>query len=81
MAHGGQKMNPRDCTLECVKGGSKYAIVSKGKVYEVVNQGTAGLAEQAGRTVNVTGEISADGKSITVSKIAPPAVRTKKSSK
>src|SRR5437867_11800900 len=69
MAHGGKKVSAHDCTLACVKNGSKYAVVSRGKVYEVSNQDAAGLAEHAGHTAKVTGEVSADGKSITVSKI------------
>ena len=79
MAHGGQKVSAHDCTLACVKNGAKYAVVSGGKVYEVSNQDAAGLAEHAGHTVKVTGEVSADGKSITVSKIEMAAAKTKKS--
>jgi hypothetical protein len=73
MKHEGQKVSARDCTLECVKGGSKYVFVSKGKVYEVKNQDLKDLEVHAGHTVKLTGEVAADGKSITVSKIAMPA--------
>ena len=79
MAHGAQKMSAHDCTLACVKNGSKYAVVSRGKVYEVSNQDAAGLSEHAGHTVKVTGEVSADGKSITVSKIEMAAAKKKNS--
>lgn len=64
------KGSPRECTLACVKGGSKYAFVSKGKVYEISNQDFAGLEEHAGHQVSLTGTKSADGKSIAVDKIA-----------
>jgi len=72
MAHEGKKLNARDCTLECVKGGSKYVFVSEGKVYEITNQELKDLQVHAGHTVNLTGEMAADGKSITVSTIVMP---------
>jgi hypothetical protein len=59
----------RDCTLACVKAGGKYVFVSQGKVYQIQNQDHAGLNEHAGHAVKLTGEMSSDGKSITVSKI------------
>jgi len=70
MKHEGKKVSARDCTLECVKSGSKYAFVSKGKIYEVKNQDLKDLQVHAGHTVKLTGDVAADGKSITVSKIA-----------
>ena len=70
MAHGGKKVSARDCTLECVKGGGKYVFVSKGKVYEIENQDRKDLAEHAGHPIKLTGEMSADGKSVKVDKIA-----------
>lgn len=69
MEHGGKKMSARECTEACVKEGSKYVFVSKGKVYNIENQDGAGLQEHAGHTVKLTGEMSADGKSVKVSKI------------
>lgn len=72
------KGSPRECTLACVKGGSKYAFVSRGKVLEVANQDFAGLEEHAGHHVKLTGTKSADGKSITVSKIEMTAAKPKK---
>src|SRR3954466_721259 len=73
MAHEGKKMSARDCTLECAKGGSKYVFISKGKVYEVKNHDLKDLQVHAGHNVNLSGEMAADGKSITVSKIVMPA--------
>ena len=72
MEHGGKQANDRDCTLACVKGGSKYVFVSEGKVYAVENQSFAGLKEHAGHTVQLSGDLSADKKTIKVSKIEMP---------
>ena len=73
MQHGGKKVSSRDCTLECVKGGGKYVFVSKGTVYALDNQDMKDLQMHAGHNVRLTGEMSADGKTIHVSKIAMPA--------
>ncbi len=76
--HGAKKMSDRDCTLACVKDhNAKYVFVSGGKVYNVSNQDFGGLQEHAGHTVELTGEMSGD--TITVSKIAMPAKKKKKS--
>jgi len=64
----------RDCVGICIKGGDKYVFVSGGKVYQVSNQDLAALAEHAGHTVRLTGEMTGD--SIAVSKIAMPAKKT-----
>ena len=58
----------RDCTLACIKGGSKYVFVSDGKVYSISNQKLATLKVHAGETVQLTGTMKGD--TITVSKIA-----------
>jgi hypothetical protein len=58
----------RDCTLACIKAGSKYVFVSDGKVYNVLNQSLAALKTHAGETVELTGTMKGD--TITVSKIA-----------
>ncbi len=78
MAHGGKKVNAHECTLECVKAGSQYVLVTKGKTYNIANQDFAGLEAHAGRRVKVTGEMSADGKSIKVSKVEMAGARTPK---
>ena len=39
MEHSGKKMTDRDCALACVKSGGKYVFVSKGKVYNMDNDG------------------------------------------
>jgi len=73
MEHGGKKTSARDCTLECAKGGSKYVFVSQGKIYEIDNQSLAELPVHAGHTVQLAGAMTADGKTIHVSKITMPA--------
>lgn len=58
----------RDCTLACIKGGSKYVFVSAGKVYNISNQDLAGLNMYAGENAKVTADFSGD--TIKVAKIA-----------
>ena len=57
----------RDCTLGCIKGGSKYVFVSAGSVYQIDNQTFADLEKRAGQMVQLTGDMKGD--TITVSKI------------
>ncbi len=72
MQKGANKMSDHDCTVACVKMmGQKYVLTSGDKVYQIENQSFAGLEKNAGSTVNVSGQISADGKGITLNKIAP----------
>ena len=66
--HSDKKISEADCVKECVKGGSRYVFVSKGKVYDIANQDYAGLEANAGETVKLTGEMKGDA--ITVSAIA-----------
>ena len=58
----------KDCTLACIKAGSKYVFVSDGKVYNISNQKLGALKTHAGETVAVTGTMNGD--TVTVSKIA-----------
>ena len=37
MAQDGKKVDARECTLACTKGGAKYIFVSDGKVYAINN--------------------------------------------
>jgi hypothetical protein len=50
-------------------------LVSGGKVYQIENQGVAGLAANAGGPVKVTGEASADGGSIKIARLEAVAKR------
>ena len=63
--------NPKECTAGCVKTGAKYVFVSGDKIYEIKNQSFAALPANAGGTVQLTGDVDKDGKTITVTKIAP----------
>ena len=71
MQKGATKMSDKDCTAACVKAGQKYVLLSGDKVLKISNQNFAGLAANAGGSVKLTGEPSADSGSITVSKIEP----------
>ena len=71
--HAGKKLTDRECVQACIKDGGKYVFVSNGKVYDIANQDDPELAEHAGHTVKLTGEMS--GNSITVSKIAMPGMK------
>ena len=57
-------VDDRQCTELCVKDGAKYVFASNGKVYEISNQDFAGLAEHAGHTVSLAGDMT--GKAIKV---------------
>jgi hypothetical protein len=69
--HAGKKLTDRECVQACIKDGGKYVFVANGKVYDISNQDDPALAEHAGHTVKLTGEMT--GNSIKVSKIARPA--------
>jgi len=64
----GEKKTSRECTLGCIKGGSKYVFVSAGSVYQIDNQSFADLEKRAGQAVQLTGDMKGD--TITVSKIS-----------
>src|SRR5436190_14800378 len=74
--HGKAKMSDRECTEACIKKGGKYVFVSKGKVYKIDNQDYAGLAEHAGHTVKLTGDMTGD--TIKVANIEMPQKSSKK---
>ncbi len=69
--HAGAKMTDRQCTEACIKNGSKYVFVSEGKVYSIHNQDYAGLAEHAGHTVKLTGDMTGDSIKVTEIEMAP----------
>jgi len=65
----------KDCTLMCVKGGSKYALIVGNKVY-TLDGNTSGLEQFAGGKAHVTGALKGD--TITVeSASAVPAGKAK----
>jgi len=55
------------CVRECVKGGSKYALLVGKEVYTLSDQKTPD--EYAGKKVKVTGKLNAQTKIIAVDKI------------
>jgi hypothetical protein len=69
-AEGAGKMSDRDCTLACVRGGSKYVLVSGGKTIPIANQSFATLPASAGHSVKVTGTL--ENGAIVVTRIDNP---------
>jgi hypothetical protein len=55
----------KDCTLACVKSGSKYVLVSKGKVFQIGNQNLDDLQKFAGTNVTLTGKLTGDSIEVT----------------
>ena len=70
-AMGDMGKNANKCTAACVKGGARYVFVSGDTVYAVNNQNFAGLAANAGASVELMGDVDQDGKTITVTKVTP----------
>ena len=68
-AEGAGKMADHDCTVSCVKGGSKYVLLVDGKIYQIANQTLADVEKFAGQTVKMTGEVKGDA--ITVTSVEP----------
>ena len=68
-AEGQGKMADHDCTVSCVRGGSKYVLLVDGKVLQIANQDQKDLQTLAGQPVTVTGELKGD--TITIAAIAP----------
>src|SRR6476659_3476629 len=68
-AEGQGKMPDRDCTLACVRGGSKFVLVADGKILQIANQDFADLKTHAGAHVKITGELK--DNAIVVSTVEP----------
>jgi hypothetical protein len=68
-AEGQGKMADRDCTLACVRGGSKFVLVADGKMLQIANQELPDVKTHAGGHVRITGELK--DNAIVVSKIEP----------
>ena len=66
--HGGE-VDWKECTQKCIRNGDKYVLATEGglKVVPIANQDFRGLAEHAGDTVKVTGELQ--NGAIVISKI------------
>ncbi len=52
-----------DCVRECIKDGSKYVVVSEGKVIELAGKNEQ-LKDLAGKKVKITGDLK--GKTLSV---------------
>jgi hypothetical protein len=63
----GPELSERDCTLACVRGGSRYVLLADGRTFELFDQKDEALETYAGTLVKVTGAL--EDKTITVSKI------------
>jgi hypothetical protein len=68
-AEGQGTMADHDCTVSCVRGGSKYVLLVDGKVLQIANQDQKDLSTLAGQPVTVTGELKGD--TVTIAAIAP----------
>ena len=69
-AEGQGKMADHDCTVACVKGGSKYVLLAAdGKLYDIANQDFKDLEKMAGQKVKMTGDLK--GNAISVTRIDP----------
>ena len=68
--HGGE-VDVVECTQKCIRNHDKFVLATDNgtKVVPIANQDFAGLAPNAGKIVNVTGQLK-DG-AIVISKIAP----------
>jgi hypothetical protein len=63
----------RECTLNCVKGGADFVLVTDSQVYRIRNQEFPELATFANVRVSVTGDMSGD--TLIVSRLAAVADR------
>jgi hypothetical protein len=75
MQNGAKRMSDHDCTVACVKAGQKYVLISNRKVYQIKNQNFADLEKDAGGMVKATGQLTPDGKSITLVKLSPVSTK------
>jgi hypothetical protein len=58
----------KECVENCVRGGSRYVLLTEdGKVYEIANQSIAGLKDNGGVKVKITGELK--GNLLTATKV------------
>src|SRR5439155_1576122 len=55
----GSEVDVRECTLKCIREGYKYVLATDNGVHTIplANQDFASLAQHAGDTVKVTGEL------------------------
>jgi hypothetical protein len=68
-----RKGTDAECSEACVKAGRKYVFVSGGQVYTIANPDVRNLAANAGKTVELRGDLQ--GTTITVAKMAASMVK------
>jgi hypothetical protein len=68
--HGDASMKHEACVKKCIDGGSQYVFLTGEKVYKISNQDFADLKANAGKEVNLTGELK--DESITIAKLETP---------
>src|SRR5258708_3312246 len=78
--HSAKDLSEANCTAACVKNGAKYVFVNSGKVYKIDNQDFAGLLENAGRQVRITGKMKGDSIRVSSISIASKERKGEKSS-
>jgi len=68
--HGGE-VDVVECTQKCIRNGDKFVLATNNgtKVVPIANQNFADLAANAGKIVNVTGELK--NGAIVIAKIVP----------
>ena len=70
--HGG-KGTDAECSAACVKAGGKYVFVSEGHVYTIANQNQKDLSANAGKIVQLTGDLQ--GTTITLATMTASTIK------
>ena len=73
--HGAPGMPDHECTVACIRGGASYVLISDGKVYAISDQNSAAVQANAGKLVQLTGEVN--GTTLRVSGVRAMAERQK----
>ena len=68
--HGDASTKHEACVKKCVDGGAQYVFLTGDKVYKISNQDFADLKANAGKEVNLTGDLK--GESVTIAKLESP---------
>ena len=68
--HGDKATDHSKCVQKCVDGGAQYVFLTGDKVYKISNQDFADLKANAGKEVNLTGDLK--GETVTIAKLESP---------
>jgi hypothetical protein len=74
--HGDASMKHEACVKKCVDGGAAYVFLTGDKVLKISNQDFADLKANAGKEVNLTGDLT--GETVTIAKLESTAQKEKK---